>query len=227
MRIIPPTNIDPLQTDANGSLNVNVVSSSAGGSATEAAGADAVSNTTTRALTATHLSSFNGTTWDRVRSGLIAVQSTFAGLLNTLPLAVYNATPTTRTEGQGGPIQASARGALNTRNDELPSYEDQNALVARVEHQYTGINCVADTQVKASAGFLHCVTVHCADVAPTVGSIIIYDNTAESGTIICIIQIDATTFFRPYTLLFDRVCTTGIYVGFTTTADVSVQLSYR
>lgn len=58
--------------------------------------------------------SFNGTTWDRNRSGVVTPSATMAGIQNTLPWAVYNATPPARTEGQGGPLQATTGGLLLT-----------------------------------------------------------------------------------------------------------------
>lgn len=129
-------------------------------------------------------------------------------------------------EGDAGALRMTLRRALRIANDELFPGEDSANGVLKVEGQFTGVQCTGDTQVKASAGFLHSVTFQSTDAAPTAGTIIIYDNTAESGTIICSFDV-TTTKFNPFTLIFDRICTTGIYVGFTTTNDVSVQVTYR
>lgn len=56
--------------------------------------------------------SFNGTTWDRTRSAVITPSATLTGIQNSLPWAMYNASPTVRTEGQGGPLQATTLGSL-------------------------------------------------------------------------------------------------------------------
>jgi len=64
--------------------------------------------------TDSRISGYNGTTWDRIRAGITAVTSTFTGFLNSLPWAVYHATPTTRTDGQGGPLESDSLGSLNT-----------------------------------------------------------------------------------------------------------------
>lgn len=80
-----------------------------------AALADAKANPTTTSVEA-HMSGFNGTTWDRLRSGVTALTATLTGFLNTLPWAVYNASPTVRTEGQGGPLQATATGNLKVED---------------------------------------------------------------------------------------------------------------
>ena len=143
---------------------------------------------------------------------------------------VYNSTAPTLTTGQRGDIQLDSRGDTQINSATLISGEDQTNNVMRVEGQFSGTQCTADTQVKASAGFLHSVTIQSTDAVPTAGTIIIYDNTAESGTIVCSINVIATATTgveSAYTLIFDRIMTTGIYCGFTTTNDVSVQLTWR
>lgn len=84
----------------------------------------------------------------------------------------------------------------------------------------------SDTLVKSGTGFLHTVTFSETDAAPTAGTIIIYDNTAESGTIIHS-ETFTTTPFRSYTITLDVPFNTGLYIGFTTTTDVGVTLSYK
>lgn len=83
-----------------------------------------------------------------------------------------------------------------------------------------------DTLVKTGAGQLYSVTFTCNDAAPTAGSVIIYDNTAESGTEI-LNHTFTTTPFAPCTVNLNVSFKTGLYVGFTTTADVNVTVSYR
>lgn len=105
--------------------------------------------------------------------------------------------------------------------------EDQSNNVMRVEGQFSyKAPVVADAQVKASAGFLHCIWITQNDAAPTAGTIIIYDNTAESGTQVFNWTL-TTAVFNPIVLCPDIVMATGIYIGFTTTADVNVSVSYR
>ena len=83
----------------------------------------------------------------------------------------------------------------------------------------------ADALVRTGAGFLHTLTFSCNDAAPTAGTIIVYDNTAESGTVLYS-ETFTTTVFRGYTVTLDIPFSTGLYIGFTTTADVNVQASY-
>lgn len=112
----------------------------------------------------------------------------------------------------------------------LPIYlnagEDLTNDVTKVEQRFSYTNISADTAVKSGAGFLHTVTFAQIDAAPTAGTIIIYDNTAESGTII-FSSTWTTAVFMPVTVTIDASFSTGLYVGFTTTADIGVTVSYR
>lgn len=131
------------------------------------------------------------------------------------------------TDGDYAALQVDALGALYILETQRPGYEDNTNNKADVEHRYLYQAVITtDTQVKASAGFLHTATFSCNDAAPTAGSIIIYDNTAESGTQV-FNHTFTTTHFSPFTVVFNDTMNTGIYVGFTTTADVNVTLSYR
>ena len=96
-------------------------------------------------------------------------------------------------------------------------FESYPLLVTRV---------TADTLVKSGAGFLKTIAFAESDAAPTAGTIIIYDNTAESGTILYS-ETFSTTPFRGYAIELNVPFNTGLYVGFTTTADVGVTLSYK
>ena len=91
-------------------------------------------------------------------------------------------------------------------------------------YQYTKL--AADGLVKTGTGVLHTLTFTCDDAAPTAGSIIVYDSTTETGTQIYD-ETFTTTPFRGYSVVLDVAFSTGLYVGFTTTTDVNVTVSYR
>lgn len=114
----------------------------------------------------------------------------------------------------------------STREQLAPVYEDNVNGKAVVEHRYTPTNVTADTQIKAGAGFLHTLTFSPNDAAPTAGSIIVYDSLTETGTILFSVTF-TTTWFAPFTVIIDGSFSTGLYVGFTTTADVNCVASYR
>ncbi len=84
----------------------------------------------------------------------------------------------------------------------------------------------ADGLVKTGTGVLHSVTFTCNDAAPTAGSLIVYDSLTETGTQI-LNHTFTTTPFAPCTVVLDVAFATGLYAGFTTTADVNVTFSYR
>lgn len=84
----------------------------------------------------------------------------------------------------------------------------------------------SDTALVSGPAVLHCILVSPNDAAPTAGTIIIYDNTAESGTVLFNWTL-TTAVFVPFQVCLDRPVTNGIYAGFTTTADVNVSVSYR
>jgi 3-hydroxymyristoyl/3-hydroxydecanoyl-(acyl carrier protein) dehydratase len=84
----------------------------------------------------------------------------------------------------------------------------------------------ADALVKTGTGKLHTLTFSCNDAAPTAGSIIVYDSLTEANTQI-FNHTFTTTPFLPVTVFLDVAFKTGLYVGFTTTADVNVTVSYK
>ncbi len=105
--------------------------------------------------------------------------------------------------------------------------EDLTNDVLKVNQAFTyNAVIVADALIKTGAGLVHTVTISCNDAAPTAGSFILYDNTAESGTQI-FNHTFTTTPFVPFTVTLDASFATGLYAGFTTTNDVNVSISYR
>lgn len=246
-----------------------------GGVAVPTAGADGVSNTRSDVPTSARISGFNGTTWDRIRTAVVTVSATLTGFLNTLPWAVFNTTPTTRTNGQGGPLEATAQGDLavagnladgqtNNRNPILMGGEAQDPTslptattagkivrfltdlsrriiitlgttiagedltkdVMKVEQRFTRSRATADTLIATGAGFLHTLTLSPLVAVPTAGLATVYDNTAESGTILYAEWMFATT--PGHSISLDVTFGTGLYVGFDgTLANVAVGCSYR
>ena len=139
---------------------------------------------------------------------------------------VYHATAPTVRDGQNEDIQLDVNGNTKQTLATTLAGEDLTNDVLKVEQRFSYTNISADTAVKSGAGFLHTVTFAQIDAAPTAGTIIIYDNTAESGTII-FSSTWTTAVFMPVTVTIDASFSTGLYVGFTTTADIGVTVSYR
>ena len=127
---------------------------------------------------------------------------------------------------QSDELGAIVRGSANSVGVMQLAGEDLTNDVLKVEERFSYSYCTADTAVKSGAGFLHTVTFSPTDAAATAGTVILYDNTAESGTIMFTYSIPAAALV-PVTVIIDASFSTGLYVGFTTTADVAVTLSYR
>lgn len=187
----PPTLPDggsaPLQQDSRGNVKVTL-SSGANAVDPETAGADAGSNTSNRLPVSSRNYGFNGTTWDRLRTAVTTISSVLTGFLNTLPWAIYNSTPTTRTNGQGGPLQADTLGNLNTNAGTLSKGEDENRNLVHVSNGGDGtrITTAATTVCRNSVGRLNGAYV---EVALT-GTATFYDNASSAaGTVLGILPI--------------------------------------
>lgn len=84
----------------------------------------------------------------------------------------------------------------------------------------------ADGQVKATAGFIHTVSITPTGTV-TAGVLSIYNSASESGAVVASFSLPVTTF-TPFSVQLDVACGTGIYVGFDATlANVGVTISYR
>jgi hypothetical protein len=140
---------------------------------------------------------------------------------------VYNATPPTLVDGQSisaVPVDLNANPKVTMATS--IAGEDISNDVLKVEERYSYNLVTSDTLIKSGVGFLHSITFSPNDATPTAGTIIVYDNTAESGTQIFNWSV-ATIAFIPFTVILDVSFSVGCYVGFTTTADVNVTVSYR
>lgn len=139
----------------------------------------------------------------------------------------YNATPKTRANGETVTQQETDQlGNQKVTSATLIAGEDLTANVLRTEQRFTGVLVNADNQVKSGAGFLHALTFSCNDAAPTAGSIIVFNSLTESGTQL-FNHTFTTTPFVPFTVILDMEFSVGLYIGFTTTNDVNVSVSYR
>lgn len=86
----------------------------------------------------------------------------------------------------------------------------------------------ADALIKTGSGYLHTITISQGDAAPTAGTISVLDSTsAGAGTPIFTWVIPGTTAIVPVTITLDVNFSTGLYIDFTTVADVNVVCSYR
>ena len=131
------------------SMDADVDITKVGGVAVPTLGADGESNTRSDVPTSARMSGFNGTTWDRIRAGIKTVTSTLTGFLNTLPWGIYNASPTTRTDGQGGPIETANNGSVKTRSDAYDSSPQANRVgeINPLNMQFVGETLIDETNI--------------------------------------------------------------------------------
>lgn len=124
---------------------------------------------------------------------------------STIVGAVYNATPPTYTDGQQTQNQADASGSLKTTMATLISGENQSINRMMVVNYCTGtyISTATTTTIKSGSGVLHAITIT-ESVAST---IIVYDNTAGSGTIIASFPASATAQTYQINVSFSIGCT--------------------
>lgn len=84
-------------------------------------------------------------------------------------------------------------------------------------HSVSYISTISTTTAKSGAGVLHTITVN----GGTAGTIIVYDNTAGSGTVLA--SFDATNALATYT--FNATFTTGLTI--VTAAATKLTVTYR
>jgi hypothetical protein len=182
----------------------------------ETAGADAVTNTRNGAVTYSRFFGFNGSTWDRIRTGLSAVASSVVGYLNTLPFGKYNATAPTLTDGQFVVDQVDVNGNKKVTQATLLAGEDLTNDVVKVEQRFTYayISTATTTQVKTGAGFLHKIIVN----TTAAGTIKIIDDV--SGSTVNIGQMKASIAEGDYE--YNLSFTTGLRIITAATSDITV-----
>jgi len=127
--------------------------------------------------------------------------------------------PTTVDTNSGNKSASTLRAVIATDQPQLT-----NPL--KVEEQFSYSRKTSDGQVKSSAGFVHTVSIAPLTATPTAGLLTIYDDPAETGTVLYAEWIFATDVGHSITL--DTSFANGLYVGFDgTLANVQVTVAYR
>lgn len=228
-----------LGLDANGNLLVSLVGDSVQIDTeipAAAALADAVANPTTPSL-GSYLQGFNGTTWDRVRTGAQSNVAAATGYLANLPVAQYNSSAPTITDGRYNHLQSDINANLKTTLGTTIAGEDiaNDVLKTEVRASFLNITTNATTVVKSGVGVFYGFTVN-NNGFTTAGTITIYDNTSAAGTKIGTWTIPvqppgttllATTFFPP-ALMLNAAFSTGLtFVTATTAPAADITVLYR
>lgn len=135
------------------------------------------------------------------------------------PIGKYYATPPSLSDQQLKHLRINSEADLCSAEQFAPSYEDNTVGVAKTEYRGAGsyISTATTTTVKTGAGHLHTITITEA-VAST---IIVYDNTAGSGTILASFVASAAVG----TYHFDVAFSTGLTI--VTAGASKITVSYR
>lgn len=109
----------------------------------------------------------------------------------------------------------------------LPAGGDPTIGVQKTEQRFTlSPLYTTDQVVKSGVGFLHVLRFSGTDALPTAGTIDVYDGTDATGTKIDTIPVAAAVFI-PFERTYNGSFATGLFLDFTTVADVAVGASYR
>lgn len=140
--------------------------------------------------TAAHLQTYNGTTWDLLRSMATgALASTTTGIINVLGVSKYNSTKPSLLDTQLTEFQGTSRGALLVAQDEIPqAQDDTNQIMATMLRPlavstycwstWVSTALEASKIVKATPGNLRSATVRLDSTAPTATYYVQFLNSA-------------------------------------------------
>lgn len=129
--------------------------------------------------------------------------------------------------GVGWGIGAALQGFNGTTWDRVRMNTAANGGALLVENgPYLVSRKTADGQVKASAGFIHTISIAGITATPTAGLMTVYDSLTETGTVLYAEWVFATDV--GHTITLDVPAGTGIFVGFDATlANAQATVSYR
>jgi hypothetical protein len=134
--------------------------------------------------------------------------------------------PADTTAGRITALLADLKGVLLSRNAYLAAGEDLTNDVQKVEQRFSVTDTLsADTQIKASAGFVHSVNICCTGVGGN-NKIHLYDNTSAAGTPKYTWTFTAASNGPLPTVIVDASFGTGIYLDFDG-ATGNVTVTYR
>ena len=112
--------------------------------------------------------------------------------------------------------------------------EDVNADVQKTEERYSTIPIggtdamiAADQLYKSGPGYVRSITCY-SDATATAGTIALRDNTAAgAGNILWSFDVLAVAYNTPFTVDLQTPFSIGLYLDFTTTADVKCMVRFR
>ena len=146
------------------------------------AGGDGVLNTQNQLEVGARNSAFNGSTWDRVRSGIKIVTTALTGFLNTIPFGVYNATRPVLTDAQGAPFQLDTEGKQIVLPYTQPTDMVSGAIVAAM----TGTTSTSLVPAPGAGLRNYITTIIISNAHATVGTDVIIQDGSGGTTLMTI-----------------------------------------
>ena len=142
--------------------------------------------------------------------------------------AVVTAGATTATEYTEGDVDASIAGIAvlgeGPSNTLKALQTDASGNLLTNVFSYTRVT--ADTQIKASAGFIHTISI-APTGTPVAGVLTVYDQTTEASPPVFSVSLPASVF-TPFTVTLDVSTSTGIYIGYDgTLTNTQATISWR
>jgi hypothetical protein len=129
-----------------------------------------------------------GQIWGRPKAVLADDTVAYSYTTPVSNAAVYNSTPPTKTDGQGGPIQSDSLGNLQVNQYTKIAGEDLTNDVMKVQVQATyTVPLTASALVKTGAGQLFGLVVNSCAAGATIK---VWDNTSAATTVL----LDTITF---------------------------------
>jgi hypothetical protein len=199
---------------------------------TTAALADAVANPTLTKIS-TFLQGYNGSTWDRIVTGKIGVQTSFTGTLSTLPLGKYTATIPKLTDGYGYELQLNTQADLSVAEALAPQYEDNYNQVAWIHNRPLSSGTAGQVMLwsdtttgndgyviaKATAGRVYLIQGYNAN--NNVRYVQLYHLASKPSdgviTMVAILPVAGNSTFSLDFGVWGRYCSAGIFVALSST----------
>ncbi len=147
--------------------------------------------------------------------------------------SVATVSPPALSEGQRtGPsvdLAGNTRVILGTclAGESFCATDSPNSYIAVRTVMTPSAMTAVDAQIKATPGYVSHMICQGTDAAATAGTIILYDSLTETGTALYTFTVAALDYHIPMVLPITANAATGLYLGFTTTADVNCQVFYR
>ncbi len=132
------------------------------------------------------------------------------------------------------PCNENGRVKTNATLSDTLAGEDGTNDVLKVEERYqtiptggTDAMIAADQLYKSGPGYVRSITCY-SDATATAGTIALRDNTAAgAGNILWSFDVLAIAYNTPFTVDLQTPFSVGLYLDFTTTADVKCMARYR